>query len=438
MSDLKMSVNEQDLIVDSRTRGFPAGHAAMTLAQISTQGWKPYDGKMSLPLISVDERAFANNIDWMMRYVRDHQVEIAPHAKTPMSTTIAATMLASGAWGTTVADIRQAAVMLAAGQRRLILANEIGGLAAVRRLAALLVNYPDAEVHAFVDSVELAQFYKTVWAENSALPKLGLLVEVGVARAGARTLAEAQAIAEAILSGESENLILSGVATYEGAAGTPSPTETIARVKALLDLLGALYRFVRTKVGADRLLIVTAGGSAFFDLVVEGLEPVLAGDKQAQIVLRSGAIFFHDHGVYERGLAAIDARNGFMVEGKLEKAIDCFVPALRLWAEVLSCPETGLVVCGMGMRDVAMDQDLPRPLAVYRDGQLVRALSGVSVVKLNDQHAFVATGDQSDIAIGDVIEFGISHPCTCLDRHALFYGLDDSHAVIGAYPASFG
>jgi D-serine dehydratase len=60
------------------------------------------------------------------------------------------------------------------------------------------------------------------------------------------------------------------------------------------------------------------------------------------------------------------------------------------------------------------------------------------VLRLNDQHAFVTVPAGSDVAIGDVVEFGISHPCTCLDRHAILYGLDPNHSVVTAYLTSFG
>ncbi|MFB2601689.1 amino acid deaminase, partial [Rhizobium phaseoli] len=93
---------------------------------------------------------------------------------------------------------------------------------------------------------------------------------------------------------------------------------------------------------------------------------------------------------------------------------------------------------GMGMRDVAMDQDLPRPLALYRKGAHFADLEGARVFRLNDQHAFLTLADDSDVAVGDVMEFGISHPCTCLDRHAILYGLDPDHSVTAAYLTSFG
>jgi len=50
----------------------------------------------------------------------------------------------------------------------------------------------------------------------------------------------------------------------------------------------------------------------------------------------------------------------------------------------------------------------------------------------------VALADGSDVSVGDVIEYGISHPCTCLDRHAILYGLDPDHSVTAAYLTSFG
>ena len=65
-------------------------------------------------------------------------------------------------------------------------------------------------------------------------------------------------------------------------------------------------------------------------------------------------------------------------------------------------------------------------------------LESAKVLRLNDQHAFLALADDSDVLVGDVIEFGISHPCTCLDRHAILYGLDPDHSVTVAYLTSFG
>lgn len=434
MSDLHAA----DILIDDRIRGFPPGHAALPLEAIGRQGWKPFDGKMALPLISLDQDAFAGNVAAMMAYVKSHGVEIAPHAKTPMSTALSTALIAAGAWGTTVADIRQAAVLLKAGQRRLILANEIGGPAAACRLAALLANYPDAELHIFVDSAPLAVALRDAWQSRNDLPPLGLMVELGAGRAGARSIEAATEILDVILATESPAFRLSGVAAYEGAAATADAEETLIRIDGLMKLTAKFLPQVRARVGKDRPLLLTAGGSVFFDRVVAGLSAAVTADPDCRLVLRSGAIFFHDHGIYERGLAGIDARDGFRVGADVRSAAQAFKPALRVWAEVLSLPEPGLAICGMGLRDVAIDQGLPRPLALYRNGGRLAGFTEAAVLRLNDQHAFVTLPAGADVAIGDVVEFGISHPCTCLDRHAILYGVAPDHTVTTAYLTSFG
>ncbi|PDS76681.1 alanine racemase [Rhizobium sp. L43] len=436
MSDLRVAT--ENALIDERVRGFPPGHPPLPLAEIGQQGWRPYDGRMALPLISLDRQAFAGNVELMMAYVKSHGAEIAPHAKTPMSTALSDALLSAGAWGTTVADIRQAAVLLKAGQRRLILANEIGGIAATRRLAALLGHYPDAELHIFVDSTALVEALRSAWQERGDLPPLGLLLEFGAGRAGIRSAETAAAILDAILAVETPAFRLTGIAAYEGAAATAHAEETMLRIDALMAMTSDFLPKIRARIGQERPLLVTAGGSVFFDVVVARLSPAVAADPACRLVLRSGATFFHDHGIYERGLAGLDARGGLHIGGKTVSAAAGFRPALRVWAEVLSRPEPRLAISGMGMRDVAMDQGLPRPLALYRNGAHFADLRGADVFRLNDQHAFVALADGSDVSVGDVIEYGISHPCTCLDRHAILYGLDPDHVVTAAYLTSFG
>ncbi len=173
--------------------------------------------------------------------------------------------------------------------------------------------------------------------------------------------------------------------------------------------------------------------------MIAALGPVVAADGAAELVLRSGAIFFHDHGVYDRAFAALDARQGFHPGGAPAAARALFRPALRLWAEVLSRPEPGLAVCGLGMRDASFDQGFPRPSPF---GATAGARTGpppaAEVTKLNDQHAFLALGPGADIRVGDAVEFGISHPRTCLDRYRVLFGADGKGFVQHAFPTFFG
>ena len=123
------------------------------------------------------------------------------------------------------------------------------------------------------------------------------------------------------------------MATYEGAAAQPDPARADQVIGSLLTMTGDLLLRLRARVGPDVQLILTAGGSTFFDKVVTQLLPV-AREARAPLVLRSGAIYFHDHGLYDRALAALDQRQGFAIGGDGVSAQAAFRPALRLWAEV--------------------------------------------------------------------------------------------------------
>lgn len=132
--------------------------------------------------------------------------------------------------------------------------------------------------------------------------------------------------------------------------------------------------------------IVTAGGSAYFDLVAEGLA-VLTGT--ATLVLRSGAFQIHDAHHYS----------------ELSPLRDTLRSAMHGWSRVVSTPEPGVALLDGGKRDFPYDLDLP-----------TSALGPIT--KVNDQHAFVATGQASTAraAVGDVVRLGLSHPCTAFDK----------------------
>src|SRR5262245_5334406 len=299
----------EDFLLDDRIRGVPPGTVGLVSTSVAAQRWHPASGRMSLPVLTLDEAAFAENRDLFLRYAREQGVQVAPHAKTPMAPDLAHALVEAGAWGTTVADIRQASVMLRAGLERLILANEVGGIGGARRLAALVAAFPEAEIYAFVDSVAAANALASAWRENPALPPLRILIETGAARAGARTTSEAEAVADAV-EAAGGRLQLAGVATYEGAAAVTDPVRTDEIIGSLLAMTGDLMLRLRARVGPDVPLILTAGGSTFFDKVVAKLLP-FAREAKAPLLLRSGAIYFHDHGLYDSALAALDRRNGF-------------------------------------------------------------------------------------------------------------------------------
>lgn len=446
MAVLSGAIREEDIVMqlsganaeaglDATLRGVPFVDP-VSPARFAQDRLDPRRGDLALPALTLDEAALRANRDLFFRYLAAHGAEVAPHAKTPMSPEIVAELRAAGAWGASVANLQQAAVLMQAGETRLLLANEIGGASAGRRLGALLAAYPQVELFAFADSPEAVETL-AIAARAGGRTGLPVLVEIGDGRAGARDDAAVATVIAAIRSAGT-HLRLAGVATYEGAVAGPDPIATKSAIERLMNRTAAAFAVIRA-AEPQAPLILSAGGSAFFDLVVAALSPLVAADGQATLLLRSGAIFFADHGVYERAFAALDQRGGLVIGDETLKAAEAFRPALRLWAEVLSRPEPGLAIAGFGMRDVSFDQGLPVLLSVYRDGQeIAGATEGIVVEKLNDQHAFLRLPAESDLKVGDVLSLGISHPCTCLDRWRLVFGLGEDGTVSRVLRTHFG
>jgi D-serine deaminase-like pyridoxal phosphate-dependent protein len=153
-------------------------------------------------------------------------------------------------------------------------------------------------------------------------------------------------------------------------------------------------------------LLVTAGGSTYFDAVADVLSIGSVGGRRVRTIVRSGCYLTHDHGLY--------ARTSPLREG--------LRPALEVWAQVTSRPEHDLALLTMGRRDVSFDQDMPVPIS----------LSDSRVAKLNDQHAYLRLGpdDEPTVQVGDWLRFGVSHPCTTFDKWQMIPVLDDDDRVV--------
>jgi D-serine dehydratase len=390
------------------------------------------------PLLILRETALAGNLAAMAAYCAQAGVALAPHGKTAMSPELAARQLAHGAWGITVATIGQLRTYRAFGFGRLLLANELVDEAGIAWLAAELAADPGFEAYCYVDSAEGVAILDRVLTRYPAGRRLGVLVEIGHAfgRTGCRT--DAQALAVAAAASAAGTLRLAGVAGYEGGIGAGAGAgkrgsgqalEEVAsfcrRLRALADTLAPGQR----GDGEDEF-IVTAGGSAFFDVVTREL--TAGGTAVVTVVLRSGAYLTHDHGLY-RAVSPVS-------RGSADAPV--LRPALELWAQVLSCPEPGLALLGAGRRDAGFDSGLPVLLRAVRSGGGAGTgkgdgsgggtgddLSGSHLSELNDQHAYLRLGRGTVLAPGDLVALGISHPCTTLDKWRVIPVVNDEDRV---------
>jgi D-serine deaminase-like pyridoxal phosphate-dependent protein len=412
--------------VDWRFKGFPEVKGA-TVGNVHKYEWKVLDGDFIPPIMVLKESAFENNLALMSAFCTEHHVFLAPHGKTSMAPQIIARQIEVGAWAITVATISQARVMRAMGVDRILLANEITSPAAIRWAVEELERDNDFYFLSLVDSEDSVELLSEALEEADMTAPLPVLIEFGTTgmRAGARSLEAALRTAEAVE--HSDTLRLVGVEAFEGVIQGTSIENRLKKVDDFLAQLSALAFEcdARNLFRSTDSIVLSAGGSIFFDRVARLVE-VGPLSRPLEVVLRSGCYITHDHGSYDRS-------SPFGSNGQRQSR---FRPALEIWAEVLSCPEPNLAIVNMGKRDAPYDSGLPVPIYVKRIGGQVSKLSGATVTALNDQHAYVAH-DEDVLNVGDLLGFGISHPCTAFDKWRLIPVVDDAYTVVGAIKTYF-
>jgi D-serine dehydratase len=416
--------DDGDLVLDASVKGIPYG-TRTRLADIGTRGWNVRAGDLPLPVMTLDRAAVESNIAAMAAYCARHGARLAPHGKTTMSPQLFRRQLAAGAWAISAATPGQAGLMRAAGIPRILLANELVDPNAIRWLAAEYRRDPEFEFLFLVDhpaAVRLADEVLTAAAPGRKVP---VLVELGhggpAGRAGARTVSAAVTLAEQVAA--TDTLALAGVETYEGVVASEASAGELHAVDMLLARAGELARTLhgRGLVERDEFLL-SAGGSIFFDRVIAAYAPLRTEIPELRIVLRSGSYVSHDAGRQHR-LSPLDGRR----EGGEDIPLR---DALTLWGSVVSVPERGRVIVGIGKRDAPYDVELPMPKRLYRPGGVPADLAAARVVKLMDQHALVNVDPDQPVAPGDIISFGVSHPCAAFDRWRFLPLIDAEGTVV--------
>jgi D-serine dehydratase len=352
-----------------------------------------------------------------------------------MSPQLFARQLDDGAWAITVATVQQMHVAIAYGCRRIVIANQLIGRIAPRAAFQALRQQPDLELYCLVDSGAGVAVLADAAQEISAPQPLRCLVEGGVAggRTGCRTVADALAVGRAVKAAE-PRLTLAGVEGFEGIIATPNPEGTVSAVNAFLDFLTNIARALEAeRLYADGELILSAGGSMFYDLAVERLA-VARLQRKFRVVTRSGCYLTHDSGQYGDALEHLRLRDPSVSE--LGPGL---TPALMVWAYVQSRPEPRKAIASMGKRDVSYDVSFPRPVLRFRprSDQMPVPVTDIKMVALNDQHCHLELPVESPLAVGDMLCFGISHPCTTFDKWQVIPIVDDDWNVVGAVRTFF-
>ncbi|MFD7003131.1 amino acid deaminase [Streptomyces mirabilis] len=390
--------------VDHRFKGLPPDAEGLTVGELAAQRRDLFTGGFTTPVLALSAERLTHNLELMEAYADRHGLAFAPHGKTSMAPQLFWRQIEHGAWGITLAVPHQVRVAREFGIERIFLANEIVDAAALRWIASELAADPDFRFVCYVDSVRGVELMDA--ALHGSTRPMDVVVELAAgagARTGVRTEAECAAVADAVAA--TRTLRLVGVAGYEGEVPGADPERVHAWLRRLTALAVDFDKAGRFEGLAE--IVVSAGGSAWFDAVADVFAELPDLSLPVLKLLRSGAYVSHDDGHYRR----LTPFTRVPEEGALH-------PAFRLWAQVVSRPSPEQAFVNAGKRDAAYDLDLPEAQVVRRDGA-ERPATGLTVTALSDQHAWVRTDPEADVEVGDWVGLGLSHPCTSFDKWQL-------------------
>ena len=381
-----------------------------------------FDGDVLMPTAVLHSSALMNNSASFADYCSRHHVSFAPHGKTTMSPELFRMQLDDGAWAITAATTFQARTMVAHGVPRVLIANEVIAPGDITWLAG--ATRRGHEVYCCVDSIDSVNLLDAGLKELPQGTRLPVLVELGVphGRTGCRSATEALGVARHVKA--SARLRLVGVSGFEGIISATESQTAEQRVDSFLSEL----RRAADEIIAQRLvdvtgeLVISAGGSVFFERVVTQLYRANPAMEE-RVVIRSGCYISHDDGVIHE-LSPLGAAPRDVGE--------VFKPALEVWGAVLSRPESTRVIVGVGKRDVSTDGLLPVAKKRRRreTGRVESWTSLGRAVRVDDQHTYLDVAASDETAVGDLVGFGISHPCTTFDKWRAIPIVDDDYRVI--------
>lgn len=283
--------------VDHRFKGLPPDADGLTVGRLAAERRDLFTGGFTTPVLTLSASALEHNLAALEGFAERHGLAFAPHGKTTMAPQLFARQLALGAWGITVAVPHQVRVCRAFGVPRVFLANELVDAAALRWAAAELAADPGFRLVCYVDSVRGVALMEEALA-GAARP-VDVVVELAAgegARTGVRTDEQAAQVAAAAARARSLRLV--GVAGYEAQVPDASPATVAAWLRRLVALTAGLDK-AGLFADADEI-VVSAGGSEWFDTVAEVFAEVPELSAPVLKLLRSGAYVSHDHGHYER------------------------------------------------------------------------------------------------------------------------------------------
>lgn len=331
------------------------------------------------PALWVDLDRLEGNINRLAALFRQAGVHWRPHTKGMKAPALAHKLIEAGAIGITCAKLGEAEVMVNAGIKDILIANQIVGPQKIARLVNLRRH---ADVKVIVDSVENVVELGAAASAKGVTQGVLIEVNVGMERAGLPPGEPTVALAKRIA--DTPGLLFQGLQTWEG--HTLTITDKADKRKAIEE---SIARFVDTaeQCRAEGLSveIVSAGGSGTYNIT-----PFLPGVTE----IEAGGAIYCDVTYQQWGV-------------ELE-------PALFVQSMVTSRPTPTRIICDAGFKT------LPRGFAAPK----AVGIDGVKSISLSAEHGIInLEAPNTTLKIGDVFDFVVGYSDATVFLHDTLYGV---------------
>ncbi len=335
--------------------------------------------EIDTPALIVDLDVMERNVARIVASCRAGGVEWRPHCKSHKSPDICRRLIEAGAIGITCAKLSEAEMLVEAGIRDILVANQIAGPIKIARLMRLRAR---ADIAVAVDGRENIVALAEAAAEAGLRLRVLIEVDTGTERAG--VLPGAPVLDLASFIGCFPSLDLAGVMTWEGhTTRIADPQDKRAAIERAVGSLVASAQLCRD-AGID-IRIVSCGGTGTFEIAthIPGVTEIQAG----------GGIFG-------------DVRYRTIYHVPVEYGVSVL-------STVTSRPTATRIVSDAGKKSMSTDAGTPLPL-----------LEGVARVAFSAEHAKIELQAPSATPhVGERVSFVVGYADTTLHLHSEIYAL---------------
>lgn len=340
-----------------------------------------YINEIETPALILDYDKFFNNVEKIMKMIKEQPIKLKPHFKTHKCTKISKKLIEAGAKGISCAKLGEAQVLVNAGIKDVLIANQITQLSKIDRLVELAKR---SKITVCVDNKENIDALSIAAKKSNATLYVLVELDIGMNRCGVKTNEDFLELAKHVI--EKDNIVFEGIQAYGGHNALQPDTTTREEACSISQKMVANLR--------DYLL----------DNEIRCNE--ISGGSTGTSYLKSTG------GVYTE----LQAGSFVYMDNKYLAASDNFENSLLLLSSVISKTDDYFVT-DAGYKSISMEFGAPISIG-YEDIK----------PRMSEEHITIDK-ENHGLNLNDKIYFRPSHCCTTMNIHDLLYVVKDDEVL---------